>query len=157
MKIKDDLILKDVYAAAVGYYQMREYGECLKKIECGLRWANLDPEDLHDFYFYKACCEDEMGFYREGYDTIRMAAKLIPGCGDCDEVHREILQHMGKEVERLFTQRVDLDQANDMLALLGKDESYSEDFQRLTKKLGRLKAGGQLIPEPARAPKDWDA
>lgn len=158
MKIKDELVLKDIYAAAVGYYQMREYGECLKKLECGLRWPDLDNEDLHDFYFYKACCEDEMGFYREAYDTIRAASKLIPGCQDCDEVYKEVLQHMGKEVERLFTQRTDLDQANEMLTLLGRDENFSEEFPQLTRRLARLKGGASpLAAEPARAPKDWDA
>ena len=32
MRVNDDLLLKDVYAAMIGYYQMKDYGECLKKI-----------------------------------------------------------------------------------------------------------------------------
>jgi tetratricopeptide (TPR) repeat protein len=138
MRISDDLLLKDVFAAVIGYYQMKEYGECMKKIEIGLRWADLDSEDMHDLYFYRACCEDELGMYRQAYDTVRTAYKLLPGCIDCDELYRDILSHMGKEVERLFVQQVDLEKAEELLGLLRKDEHFSDDYHALSQRLDRL-------------------
>ncbi len=160
MKIQEDLKLKDIYASVVGYYQLREYGECLKKIDVGLRWPGLDNDDIHDFYFYKACCEDELGFYRQAYESVKISYGLVPGCADCEELYKDIVIHMGKEIERLFYQGVDLERAREMMNALSRDELFADEYQELARKLSDMenrKRNAHYHSAQAGAGGKWDA